>query len=102
VVDRIALGVVPRTVVLNHLGMWVQIHGLPFGFIQQRVDHGIRQFLGEIKAYDSRNTIHSSYMRIKVRHDVTRPLKEEWRVCINYGKYVPIAFKYEKLGVLCY
>lgn len=76
VVERITPGVVPRTVALNHLDMWVQIHGLPFDFIQQGVGQGIKQFLGELKACDSRNTIHGSYMRIKVRLDVTQPLKK--------------------------
>jgi hypothetical protein len=82
--------------------MWVQVHGLPFGFIQQRVGQGISQFLGEFKAYDIRNTVHNSYMRIKVKLNVTQPLKKEWKVRVNDGNYVPVFFKYEKLGVFCY
>jgi len=102
VAEKIAPGVVPSSVDLNHMDMWVQVHFLPFGFIQQRVGQGIDQFLGEFKAYDIWNTAHSSYMRIKVKLDVTQPLKKEWRVRVNDGNYVPVFFKYEKLGVFCY
>jgi hypothetical protein len=101
-IERIAPGAVPRLVNLNHLDIWVQVHGLPFGFIQQRVGQGIGQFLGELKSYDSRNSVHSSYMRLKVRIDVTAPLKKQWQVRTSNGNYVTIVFKYEKLGVFCY
>jgi hypothetical protein len=102
VMDRISPGVVPTFVPLNHIDFWVQIHGLPFGFIQPKVGQGIGSFLGTLKAYDERNTIHSSYMRIKVAIDVTVPLKKEWRVRASNGSFVTIDFKYEKLGVFCY
>jgi len=35
--DRISPGVVPSFVPLNHINFWVQVHGLPFGFIQPKV-----------------------------------------------------------------
>jgi hypothetical protein len=99
--DRIAPGVVPNLVPLNHIEFWVQVHGLPFGFIQPKVGQGIGSFLGTLKAYDVRNTIHSSYMRIKVAIDITVPLKKEQRVRASNGTFVTVNFKYEKLGVFC-
>jgi len=100
--DRISPGAVSSAVPLNHIEFWVQVHGLPFGFIQPKVGQGIRSFLGTLKAYDSRNTIHSSYMRLKVSIDVTAPLKKEWRVRARNGEFVSVVFKYEKLGVFCH
>jgi len=100
--DRISLGVVPSFVPLNHINFWVQVHGLPFGFIQPKVGQGIRSFLGTFKAYDSRNSIHSSYMRVRVAIDVTVPLKKEWCVRATNGVFVTVNFKYEKLGVFCH
>jgi len=41
VVNPNVLGVVPHSVSLNYMDMWVQVHGLPFGFIQRRVGQGI-------------------------------------------------------------
>jgi len=76
VVDRIAPGVVPRTMPLNHDDFWVQVHGLPFVFIQQRVGQGIGQFLDELKLCYNCNIFHSSYMQLKVRTNVIRHLKK--------------------------
>jgi len=101
-VDRIYPGVVPNLVPLNHIDFWVQVHGLPFGLIQTKVGQGIGSFLGTFKAYDGRNTIHSSYMRVRVAIDVTVPLKKEWRVRASNGDFVTVYFKYEKLDVFCH
>jgi hypothetical protein len=37
VIERIAPGVVPASVELNHLDIWLQVFRLPFGFIQPKV-----------------------------------------------------------------
>jgi len=102
VVDRIAPGAVANFVPLNHIDFWVQVHGLPFGFNQPKVGQGIGSFLGTLKSFDDRNSIHSSYMSIKVAIDVTVPLKKEWRVRAVNGEFVTINFKYEKLSVFCH
>jgi len=54
------------------------------------------------KAYNARNSIHSSYMSLRVAIDVTAPLKKEWRIRATNGTFVTINFKYEKLGVFCH
>ena len=41
-------------------------------------------------------------MRLKVRIDVTLPLKKEWQVRIKDDSFTTIKFKYEKLGIFCY
>jgi hypothetical protein len=102
VMDRISPGTVASFVPLNHIDFWVQVHGLPFGFIEPNVGQGIGSFLGTFWAYDVRNSIHSSYMRIKVSIDVTVPLKKEWRVRASNGEFVTVNFKYEKLVVFCH
>jgi 14-3-3 protein epsilon len=102
VIERIAPGVVPATVELNHLDVWLQVYRLPFGFIQPKVGQTIGRFLGEMKEYDHRNTVHSTYMRLKVRINVTKPLQQSWKVRANEGNFVQIIFKYEKLGIFCY
>jgi hypothetical protein len=85
VLERINPGMVPRDVELNHLDMWVQVHNLPFGFVQQRVGTAIGAYLGELKEYDEKNSLHSAYMRLKVRIDITKPLKQEWKVRAGGG-----------------
>jgi 14-3-3 protein epsilon len=72
VIERIVTGVVPASVDLNHLDLWLQVHHLPFGFIQPKVGQAVGRFLGELKEYDHRNTFHSSYMRLKVRININK------------------------------
>jgi 14-3-3 protein epsilon len=102
VIERIAPGVVPASVDLNYLDIWLQVHHLPFGFIQPKVGQAVGRFLGELKEYDHRNTVHSTYMRLKVRININNPLKQSWKVRANEGNYVQIQFKYERLGIFCY
>jgi 14-3-3 protein epsilon len=41
-------------------------------------------------------------MRLKVRINVNNPLKQGWKVRSSEGNFVPILFKYEKLGIFCF
>jgi hypothetical protein len=41
-------------------------------------------------------------MRLKVRINVNNPLQQGWKVRSSEGNFVPIVFKYEKLGIFCY
>jgi hypothetical protein len=90
VIEKIAPGVVPASVDLNFLDLWIQVHHLPFGFIQPKVGQAIGRFLGELKEYDHRNTVYSTYMRLKVRVNVNNPLQQNWKVRANDGNYVQI------------
>jgi len=50
--DRISPSVVLSLIPLNHIDFWVQVRGLPFGFIQPKVGKSIESLLGTFKAYD--------------------------------------------------
>ena len=52
--------------------------------------------------YDSKNSTHSMFMKLKVRINVTQPLKQEWQVRASGGDWTQILFKYERLGNFCY
>lgn len=64
----------------------VQILNMSFGFIQTRVVHAIGAYLGEFKEYHERNMVHSSFMKLKVQIDVTKPLKRDWKVQSSNGE----------------
>ncbi|KAK2397818.1 hypothetical protein QL285_059356 [Trifolium repens] len=85
VIERIAPGVVPASIQLDHIDIWVQVHQLPFGFIQPKVGQAIGRYLAELKEYDHRNSVHSSYMRLKVCINVNNPLQQSWQVRANEG-----------------
>ena len=75
---------------------------MPFGFTQPKVGHVIAQYLEEFKEYDKNNTFHNSFMKLKVRINVTEPLKHEWKIQKGGGERVTMIFKYESLGLFCY
>jgi hypothetical protein len=37
ILQKIAPGTVPKEVILDKMDMWVQVHNLPFGFMQEKV-----------------------------------------------------------------
>jgi hypothetical protein len=80
VIERIAPCVVSASVNLNYLDLWIQVHHLPFGCIQPKVGQAVGRFLGELKEYNHRNTVHSTYMRLKVRINVNKPLQQSCKV----------------------
>ena len=68
---------VPTVVSLNSLDLWVQIHNLPIGFMSTQVGKQFGDFVGKFIQYDEINNTRfgASYMRVKVRIDVSQPLK---------------------------
>lgn len=77
---------------LNHMDIWVQVHNLSFGFIQPRVAHAIGAYLGKFKEYHEKNSLHSFFMKLKVQIDVTRPLKQDWKLRARNSDWVSIVF----------
>lgn len=67
---------------LDHMDMWVQIFNLPFCFMSDMVGKNMGNYIGEFLEYDENNDsgLWRAYMRIRVRIDVTKPLKKDRRV----------------------
>lgn len=104
VLGRLHAGQRPSQVDLNHLCIWVQIHDLPAGFMTQDIGQHLGNFIGEFLEYDPNNNagFWRSYMRIRVRVDVRKPLRKERKVKRVGGEWSMVQFKYERLGVFCY
>lgn len=102
VIERISPGMIPKNVCLDFMNIWVQVHNLPYRFIQPKVGEAIGRYLGELVDYDSKNSVHSMFMSLKVRINVTQPLRQEWQVRATGGEWIQILFKYERLGNFCY
>lgn len=94
----------PEEVDLSRVNMWVQIHGLPAGFMSQAVGEHLGNHLGQFLEYDPNNNtgFWRSYMRIKVSIDASSPLKKEKKVRRAGGDAMVVQFKYERLGVFCF
>jgi len=102
VIQKISPGEVAKDVLLNNMEISIQVHGLPCGYVSEKIGAGCGAFLGELREYDSKNWVHSKYMRIRVEININQPLKRDMKLRTNNGKCVTVYFKYEKLGTFCF
>lgn len=104
VLSPLPVGVRPDMVQLNRLSIWVQIYGLPAGFMTQLVGETLGNFVGEFLEYDPNNNngFWRNYMRVRVRLDVNQPLKRTKKIKKAGGECMEVQFKYERLGVFCF
>lgn len=102
IIQKITPGEVAKEVPLDKLELWVQVHGLPLGYTQEKTGKGCGAFLGAYREYDVKNELHSKYMRIRVGINVSQPLKRDMKLRNKNGECVTVKFKYERLGTFCY
>lgn len=101
ILSKTGAGDIPSQVPLFHATFWLQIHDLPFGFMNLDVGQGLGNYIGEFVEYDAKNNSNfwRSYMRIRVRRDVRKPLKRGKKVRLDDGEVKTVRFKYERLTV---
>ncbi|XP_058722179.1 uncharacterized protein LOC131593650 [Vicia villosa] len=94
----------PLAVPLDEVEIWVQIHQLPFGFMDEDFGVLIGNHIGKFIGYDTYNNypVWRKYMRIKVAINVQLPLKKSWAFDRVEGEKVYLVFKFEKLGTFCF
>ncbi|MBA0770301.1 hypothetical protein Gotri_018957 [Gossypium trilobum] len=94
----------PATMDLKFTEFWLQVHGLPPGSMNELMAKQFGNFCGEYLEYDtSIPTLGSqTFLRTRVRLDVTAPLKRKKKVMIGKSLTVYARFKYEKLSLFCF
>jgi 14-3-3 protein epsilon len=102
--ERVQLGRQIEQIPLFHTTLWVQVHNLPMGLMKERVGIGLANYIGSFVEYDKNNnsSFWRQYMRIRVKIDVRKPLKKNYRVQNHEGEWCTVNFKYEKLGIFCF
>lgn len=88
----------------NRTLFWVQLHDLPIGDMNPRTACEIDGIIGEVqlgmKEWGTQDG--SSFMRIRVLVDTSKPLFRGRKICKEDGKVGWVRFKYERLPNLCY
>lgn len=104
VVDSIPKGGDPLEVPLYELKFWIQIHGLPSGFMSESVGKQLGNFFGSFIEYDPNNntSIWRESMRLRIKLDVRKPLKRKKKLCKKDGTECVVQCKYERLGDFCF
>lgn len=82
---------------------WVQLHGIPPRYMTMEASLKICNVVGEVALPKEFNEIDGgSFLRLKVRLDLSLPLCRGRLISLENGKQVWVGFKYERLLNLCY
>lgn len=94
----------PSQVALNVMNIWVQIHGIPKGFILEFFLESIGNFVGKYVKSDpaSFDGTWRQYVRIRVQLDVQKPLKRRMKIKREGGSWNWVNFKYERMENFCF
>ncbi|XP_019149864.1 PREDICTED: uncharacterized protein LOC109146666 [Ipomoea nil] len=104
VCDMVPTGTRPEEVSLNTIAIWVQIHDLPSIYASTEFIERIGNYVGVFLKADPNNFggLWRSFFRIRVRLDVSAPLKRRMKMYQKDGSTQWISFKYERLGTFCF
>ncbi|KAK5813250.1 hypothetical protein PVK06_028698 [Gossypium arboreum] len=96
----------PLLVPLNLADFWVQIHDLPPGLMTVSMAEQFGNFLGQFLDYDTSFSLRGfhTYMHIKARLEVSKPLKQKKKkkILIGTDRVIYARFQYEKLSLFCF
>ncbi|XP_019154535.1 PREDICTED: uncharacterized protein LOC109151078 [Ipomoea nil] len=104
VLARVQPEIPPSSMPLDTAEFWVQLHDLPLGFFSERSAKAIRNFIGEFIRIDEKafNGSRNSFIRIRVRINITKPLISQIPIRKNGGDWSCINFRYERLPNFCF
>ncbi|CAI9769984.1 unnamed protein product [Fraxinus pennsylvanica] len=88
----------------SHSAFWIQVHNLPFIFMNREIAEVIGSQLGIYVEVDTdlSGSCWGSYMRIRVKLDVSKPLVATMDLQLgSMGGTVEVEFKYERLPEYC-
>lgn len=104
VIARMKDGDVPRSVRLNSLDVWVQIHDLRAGFMTEKIVKEVGNYIGCFVESCPRNFKEGwkEYLRVRVTMDLPKPLKRRMKVRKAGDGWEWIMFKYENLPTFCF
>lgn len=102
--ERLKPGDNPRTMVLNKLELWVQLHGMSAGFMSQRVVKDIGNHIGVFVESDPNNFVGvwRDYLRVRVSINIEKPLKRRMKLKRNEEQWCWANFKYEGVPTFCF
>lgn len=104
VIERLKPGDDPRSIALNSLDLWVQLHGMNPGYMSQRVVQDVGNYIGSFVESDSNNfmNVWRDYLRVRVSVPLDRPLKRRMKLRKNEKEWCWVNFKYEGVPTFCF
>lgn len=102
--DRPKDGDNPRNVELNTLDLWIQIHDLKAGFMSEKIIKQVGNYIGTFIESCPSNFVGvwREFMRVRVRIDLSKPLKRRIKLIKSGDDWYWISFKYENIPTFCF
>lgn len=92
-----------RKLSFNRIAFWVQLHDIPFRYLNRRVAEEICAVVGIVDGSTSSDEMEGgNFMRVRVLIDISLPLCRGRIVSLEDGSEVWVSFKYERLPNICY
>ncbi|XP_019186015.1 PREDICTED: uncharacterized protein LOC109180762 [Ipomoea nil] len=104
VCKRIEDGVIPVTIPLDSVDMWVQVHDLPLSYTSDLILEQVGNFMGTFIKVDDRfsDAPWKTFYRIRVSISVIKPLKRRMKLLKRDKSTCWVNFRYERLHNFCY
>lgn len=104
VFERLKEGDDPRSIIINKLDLWVQLHNMSPGFMSLRVVQDVSNYIGSYVESDANNFIGvwHEYPRVRVTIPLNRPLKRRMKLKKSEESWCWVNFKYEVVPTFCF
>lgn len=104
VMSRLQEGHNPRSVELNHIELWVQVHDLKAGLMSEKILQGIENYVGSFVQSCQSNFVGvwREFMRIRVKLNLAKPLKRRMKIKMAGDEWFWANFKYENVPSFCF
>lgn len=101
---RLKQGDNPRTIPINTMDIWVQLHDMNPGFMSLRVVKDVGNFIGTFIESDNNNFtgVWREYLRVRVSISLDVPLKRRMKLKKNAELWSWVNFKYEGVPTFCF
>lgn len=89
---------------MNTTHIWVQVHQIPFDFMDTTIIALVEIHIDKMVKYDEENNYDHwrKYMKIRVGISIEEPLKQDLIIECDARDNTRLMFKYEKLGKFCF
>lgn len=95
IISRMIPDANPRSIPLDTVDLWVQVHDLPIGFMDSAVLRAVGDHIGKFVATCPKNLLGTwrNYMRVRVSLSLDTPLKRQMKIRQTKDDYFWVTFK---------
>uniref|UniRef100_A0A803QS68 CCHC-type domain-containing protein n=1 Tax=Cannabis sativa TaxID=3483 RepID=A0A803QS68_CANSA len=104
IIERLPVGGDPKTLTLNTLDIWIQMHDVQPGCMTEATIKGLGNAIGKFLESDPKNFIGvwREYLRMRITIDITKPLRRRLKLTKDDGTWFWVNFKYERAPTFCF